>query len=152
MSKGFLKKYLSQQDLGKISSAIAEAELQTNGEIRVSIRHRRHWRERKLSLHEVAVFEFHRMKMHETSGRSAVLIFLLFNERVFHIVADEGIHSKVSDGTWERIAKDMSQHFREGNFASGICAGVDAVGAVLRSHFPRTSDHRNELSDEVNIS
>jgi len=152
MSKGFLKKYLSQADLERIAARIGEVEREVSGEIRVSIRHRRHWRERKMSMHELAIHEFHRLKMHDTNERNGILILLLFNERKFHIVADEGIHKKVEDGTWDRIAGSMSSHFKRGNFCDGICDAVAAVGRVLQRHFPRKTDHGNELPDEVDVS
>ena len=136
MSKGFLKKYLSPADLDEIASKIAEAEKATSSEIRVSIRHRRHWRERNLPLHELAVHEFHRMGMHKTLRRTGVLILLLFSERKFHIVADEGIHTKVADGTWEHVAQTISLHFRKGNFRDGLIEAVGMVGALLARHFP----------------
>ena len=151
MSKGFLKKYLSETDLAGIAAKIGEAEETTSGEIRISIRHRRHWRERKLSLHELAVREFHRLNMHGTRERNGVLILLLFSERKFHIVADEGVHGKVQDGTWDLIADGMASHFKQGNFCDGICEGISAVGEVLRRHFPPHTGDQNELPNEVSI-
>jgi uncharacterized membrane protein len=151
MSKGFLKKYMSAADLDGIASKIAELERTTSGEIRVSIRHRRHWRERNMPVHEIALREFHRMGMHRTAGRTGVLILLLFSERKFHIVADEGIHAKVEEGTWERVAEGISLHFRKGNFRGGLIEAVELVGALLASHFPPAEGNRNELSDEVDV-
>lgn len=151
MSKGFLKKYLSEADLAGIAAKIGEVEKTTSGEIRVCIRHRRHWRERKMSLHELAVHEFHRLKMHHTKERTGILIMLLFNERKFHIVADEGIHRKVEDGTWDRVAEGIAAHFKKGNFFQGICDGLESVGTVLSRHFPRQKGGENELPNKVEV-
>jgi len=151
MFKNFLKKYLTETDLDLIAARIGEAERTTSGEIRMSIRHRRHWNERNLPLHELAIKEFHRLQMHRTKDRTGVLILLLFHERKFHIVADEGIQQKVDEGTWDSIAETMSAHFRQGNFRDGICDAVGSVGAILTTHFPGKADDRDELPNNVDV-
>ena len=147
--KFLIKKYLSGQDLKTISETIASVENGTSGEIRVIIRHKRSWRERQLSLHELALGEFTRLRMQHTKHRTGILILLLMSERKFHIIADEGIHAKVEEGTWERVASSMSSHFKQGNFAQGLCDAVEAVGSGLQKYFPRSSEDRDELSNEV---
>lgn len=149
MAAWFLRKYLNDTDLAAITAAIGEAEAHTIGEIRVSIRHRRHWKERKLSLHELTVGEFQRLGMENTRGRTGVLILLLFSERAFQIVGDEGIHAVVGDELWTRIAQAMSADFKQGRFRDGIVHGVQAVGAELAEHFPKTEGDVNELGNDV---
>ena len=144
-----LKKYLSEPDIKSISQKIGEVEEQTSGEVRVSIRHKREWGEKKLSLHDLALKEFTRLGMHRTKDRTGILIFLLMPERQFRIIADEGIHAKVAEGTWDRVAASMTPHFKEGKFGPGICLAVEAVGLELKKYFPRQSDDRNELSNEI---
>ncbi|SRR5712692_2871658 len=147
--KFLLKKYLSEEDIRNIAAKIAEVEGKTSGELRVSIRHRRQRSERRLSLHELALKEFTRLGMHKIKDRTGVLILLLISERKFHIIGDEGIHSRVEEGTWERIAAEMTLHFKDRNFGKGICAAVDAVGRELKRHFPRRPDDRNELPNTI---
>jgi len=143
-----LRRYLKRDDLRFLSEKIAEAEQKTNGEIRVVLRHRRRRKERSLSLHELALQEFYHLGMHKTPQRTGVLIMLLLTERKFHIIADEGIHSRVPEGTWDSIAAVMSDHFKKGNYRDGLAKAIEAVGSVLVQHFPRTED-RNHLSDGV---
>ena len=146
-----LRKVLSQRDLDDIAHAIRRAESRTAGEIRVSIHMHRHRRERGLSLQELALHEFHRLGMEKTRDRTGVLLYLLFAERQFHIAADEGIHKRVEDGTWDRIAEEMSRNFHGGRFRDGIIHGVRSVGEVLSAHVPRRPDDTNELPDKVNV-
>jgi uncharacterized membrane protein len=145
----FDKKILSKTDLESLAAAISDAEKTTSGEIRVVVRHHRHWKERKLSLHDLALNEFRRIGMEQTRDRTGVLILLLVSERQFQIIADEGIHTKVAEGTWDRIALSMSSHFREGKFAQGLTEAVRSVGAELAAHFPRKSDDTNELPNDI---
>ena len=146
-----VKKIFSKEDLAEIAKAIGEAEKTTSGEIRVSVRQRRQWRERKFGIEEIARREFQSLGMTKTRDRTGVLLFLLLQDRKFFILADEGIHTKVEDGTWANIAADVSAHFSKNNFRHGIVHGVNAIGEVLSKFFPRKSDDSNELPDDVHV-
>lgn len=149
MSRDFIKSYLSDSDFEIISSKISEAEKDTRGEIRLSIRHKRHWNERRLTLQQIALKEFHRLGMQKTKERTGVLILFLFNERSFHILADEGIHSKVEGDPWMPIAELLSSHFKKGNYRQGVCEAIGAIGTILKKHVPQKSGDVNELPDDV---
>ncbi len=146
-----VKKLLPEGDLHAIAKAIGEQEQTTSGQIRVSIRQRRSTKERGLSVEDLAQKEFHALGMTKTSERSGVLIFLLLEDRKFHILADAGIHGKVKAGTWERIAGEMGRHFSEQKFKEGILHGVTAVANELRTHFPHKPGGTNELPNTVHI-
>lgn len=143
------KSYLAKNDLKTLSAVIAEAEKKTSGQIRVVVRHSKHWNEKRLSLHQLALKEFHRLGMQHTRNRTGVLLLFLFSERKFHIIADEGIHKKVDDGTWDRIAEVISAHFKDGRYVQGITDAVMAVGAELAKHFPPSAGDTNELPTDV---
>ncbi|HLX11601.1 MAG TPA: TPM domain-containing protein [Bacteroidota bacterium] len=146
---GLFKHILSKEDLAAIAQAIGETEARTSGEIRVVLRHSRHWNEMKLSMHEIALREFVHLGMEKTKHRTGVLIMLLLSKKKFQIIADEGIHSRVEDGTWDKIAELLSGHFRKGNFRAGLIEAVKDVGEVLAKHFPRNADDTNQLSNDV---
>ena len=143
------KKYLTKQDLHFLSQEIQKAENNTSGEIRVVFRHDRHWKERKLSLHELSLREFYHLGMDKTRERTGILILILFSERKFQIIADEGIHTRVEEGTWEGIAAKMSMQFKEGHYREGIAESVRVVGNILAKHFPSRGDDKNELSNDI---
>ncbi|MBA4312805.1 MAG: hypothetical protein C0417_09265 [Chlorobiaceae bacterium] len=145
----FGKKYLTKPELQSLASVIAEAEQNTSGEIRVVLKQRRQWKERKLTLQELALKEFHFLGMQNTRDRTGVLILLLLSEHKFQIIGDEGIHKKVQEGTWQKIADSMTDDFKKGNFFDGIASAVKKVGEELAKHFPRKSDDANELPNEI---
>jgi uncharacterized membrane protein len=72
-------------------------------------------------------------------------------ERKFFILADEGIHTKVEETTWTKIAEEMSSHFSKKNFHQGLIHGVQAVGRVLSRFFPRKANDTNELPNDVHV-
>ena len=158
----------TEEDLKAITAEIAGIERKSSGEVRVLVRHRRHWNEYRthpllrfltpaalrsetdrIPVHEIALREFRRLGMDRTAERTGVLILLLLSERLFHIVADEGIHRKVPGGTWDKIALAMSERFAGGNFRDGILEGIRRAGEVLAENFPRRAGDRNELPDDV---
>ena len=149
--KNLVKKMFTKEDLAEIALAITTAEKTTAGEIRVSIRQKRKWREKKRSIEEMARQEFHALGMTKTKDRTGIMIFLLLEDKKIFILADEGIHTKVKDGTWSAIANEMSDHFAAKNFRRGIIHGVTSVGAELSKMFPRKLDNTNELPNDVRM-
>jgi uncharacterized membrane protein len=149
--KNLVKQMFTKEDLAAIASGIGEAEKTTAGEIRVSIRQKRKWREKKDTIEQLARREFHSLGMTKTKDRTGILIFLLLEDKKFYILADDGIHAKVENGTWDRIAKEMSDHFSKKNFRNGILHGVTSVGMELSKFFPIQSDDTNELPNDVHV-
>lgn len=145
----FGKKILSEEDLRLIAKHIADAEATTRGEIRVAIREKRSFWERSKSLEELAIKEFYRLGMERTVDSSGVLIFILFADHQFEILADKGIDTIAGQRTWRQIADGMSEYFKEGKFGEGICNCVDTVGALLAQHFPRRPGDTDELPNQV---
>jgi uncharacterized membrane protein len=144
-----MKNILSKKELHDLAAVITKAEKTTSGEIRVVLRHKRRLKEKHLSVHDLALNEFYNLGMEKTRDKTGVLIFLLLSERVFHIAADEGIHAKVSEGTWDVIAEKMSHHFKQGKFFDGIVDAINKVASELSKYFPRKPDDTDELSNEI---
>lgn len=149
MSSAFLNKFLSSEDLNKISSGISEIEKHTSGELRVCIKNKRGIFQGKYTPRELALNEFFNSGMDRTIDKTGVLIFILFGERKFEIVADEGINSKIPDSKWDSIEQKMTDEFKKENYLNGILQAIDEIGEVLKGEFPPSSDNRDELSNDV---
>lgn len=139
------KEFIGQLDHDRIVAAIKEAEANTSGEIRVFIQRG------KLASDPVkaAVSRFHRLGMHKTRERNAVLIFVAPRARKFAVVGDEAVHKRCGEAYWQYVVDLMREHFRNEQFSEAITAAVRDVGRVLAEHFPKTGDRSNELPDEV---
>jgi uncharacterized membrane protein len=96
---------------------------------------------------ERALEVFGRLRIWDTEENSGVLVYLLLADRAVEIVADRGIHRKVGDASWHAICRRMETAFRDRNFEEGAVAGLEAIGALLAEHFPRTTGGANELPD-----
>jgi uncharacterized membrane protein len=93
--------------------------------------------------------KFHRLRMHKTSERNAVLIFIAPRAHKFAVVGDQAIHEKCGEEFWQRVVAAMREHFQNERFSRAIVEGIEEVGKLLGTHFPRTTAASNELPDEI---
>jgi uncharacterized membrane protein len=139
------REFLSKLEHDRILQAIRAAESKTSGEIRVLIQRG------KLKSDPIVAAEkkFHRLRMHKTRERNAVLIFVAPRARKFAVVGDKAIHEKCGDEFWQQTVERMRTHFRMEEFSAALIEAVQEIGSVLARHFPKTSIDTNELPDNV---
>ena len=138
------KSFFSQLDHDRMVAAIVEAEQHTSGEIRVYVSH--------CAVRDVraaAIRQFHKLGLHQTKHRNAVLMFVAPKSQNFFVVGDEGVHAKGGDTFWQRVAAEMQERFRQARYTDGILHGIGAAGKLLAEHYPRDRADRNELPDSV---
>ena len=139
--------WIKSLDVERIRRAIGEAEKRTSGEIRVSIA-RFFWGK----VPPAAERAFRRMRIKDTRQRNGVLFFIVPARRKFVVLGDEGIHARVGQEFWDRLAAAMAGHFRKGEFTEGILEGIREAGLSLAGHFPYDAGSDvNELPDDVEI-
>jgi len=142
----------SDADLEAIAATVAAAERETSGEIRVHLERRLPRGVPAGDALARAVEIFVHLGMHATAERNAVLIYLAVDDHSLAIAGDAGVHARVGDDYWRGIRDAMIERLRRGEPREAVVHAVAEVGAVLRRHFPRRPDDRNELSDEVSLS
>lgn len=137
----------NEEEQKQIRSAIAAAELNTSGEIRVHIEN--HCNE---DVMDRAAYIFEKLQMHKTKERNGVLFYLGIKEHLFAIIGDAGINTKVPDYFWEETKQTVIGHFKAGDFTEGLSAGIIMAGEQLKTHFPfNAKTDTNELSDEISF-
>lgn len=149
MHNKFIYKYLNDDELQKISNAIRDVEKNTAGEIVISIKRQRRVLEKSKPLRALAEKEFIRAGITKTKSATGILIFLVFLSKEFYILVDKSINEKVEQSVWDGISKNMSKHFRQGNFCNGIIEGITECGKILSAHFPIQPGDVNELPNKV---
>ncbi len=85
----------------------------------------------------------------ETRDRSGVLIFVSETEHRVHILADRGIHTRVTDAGWAKHVQAIVAAIRRGQTADGLCRAIEDIGEELALAFPPREDDENELPDDV---
>jgi uncharacterized membrane protein len=66
-----------------------------------------------------------------------VLLYLLLADHRIEIVADRGLHGKVSDEQWRGVCQLMEERLRDGDAGEAVVRGVQAVSDLLAEHFPQ---------------
>jgi uncharacterized membrane protein len=138
------REFFSKLEHEEIVGAIRNAESKMCGEIRVFI-------SRKEPDDAVASAQkrFEKLGMTKTKERNGVLIYVAPRVRKFAIIGDVAIHQKCGANFWNDVAREMTDHFRKGDFTHGIVHGIHRAGALMAEHFPWRDGHKNELSDEI---
>jgi uncharacterized membrane protein len=139
------KEFLSKLEHNRIVQAIREAESKTSGEIRIYIQRGKLRTDPLISAQK----KFHRLRMHKTSERNAVLIFIAPRAHKFAVVGDKAIHEKCGEEFWHGVVDRMRGHFQKEKFSHAIVESIQEVGNLLFTHFPKRPDNRNELPDEI---
>jgi uncharacterized membrane protein len=135
---------LSEKERRLILEAIATAEKNTSGEIRLFVED-----VCGENVLDRAAYIFDKLGMKKTKDRNGVLFYLAFESRQFAILGDAGIHAIVKDDFWHEIKAKMTNHFTEGDFVKGLLIGIEMTGKALQNHFPYQKNDKNELSDEI---
>ncbi len=139
------RKLLRTIDRDKVRQAIRKAERRTSGEIRVAVS-TFFWG----NIEKAADKAFVRLGMTQTKDRNGVLFFVVPARRKFVVRGDQGIHERVGQEFWDRVAAAVSERFREGDFTGGLVGGIEEVAAQLAAHFPYdAATDQDELSDDV---
>ena len=140
------KSLFSADDQQRIVQAIAEAELNTSGEIREHIE-----KNCKIDPVKRAIEVFHKLGMERTEQRNGVLIYLATEDHKFAIIGDQGINEHVPDHFWNDERDLMQSYFRKHEFTEGLVQGILKVGDQLKEAFPGEFGDRNELDNEISF-
>lgn len=139
------KEFLTELEHERIVEAIRDAESRTSGQIRVFIQRG------KLNVDPLVAAQkrFHKLGMHKTPQRNAVLIFVAPRAHKLAVVGDKAIHEKCGEELWSRIVEKMREHFRNENFSHAVVDAIRETGDALAAHFPTRSVSTGELPGQV---
>jgi len=87
-----------------------------------------------------------------TRDRTGVLILVSELERRVVILGDKAIHERIEASGWQAHVQRIVTGIQQGRAAEGVCEVLNAIGEVLRTHFPVRADDTNELSNTVRQS
>ncbi len=138
--------FFSLQQKGEIMDAIAEAEKNTSGEIRVHLENYCFGNTLKR-----ATKVFKKLGMAKTAQHNGVLFYLAVKSKKLAIVGDSAIHEHVKQQFWDELRSGMLDMFAEDHFKEGLVSGILSAGQKLKEHFPYQSDDVNELPDEISF-
>ena len=138
------KDFVQALDEKAIADAVAQAEKQTSGEIRVFV-------SEKLIENPVAEAEkeFVSLGMTKTKKRNGVLIYFAPKSQKYAVIGDAGVHQRCGQNFWQHITSEMTPLLKAGKYSEAILLAVKEVGAVLAREFPWEPGDRNELPNQI---
>lgn len=98
-----------------------------------------------ISARERAIEVFSELRVWDTEYNNGVLIYLPLADHDVEIVADRGVHARVTPDEWESICRRMEADLKLGQYQAGVARGIDDVTALLKKHFPARQDVADEL-------
>ncbi len=132
---------LKKIDVERVREAIAAAEHQTSGRVRVSLAPF-FWGD----VRRAAERAFTRL------GRRGVLIFMVPSRRKFVVLGDEDIHAKVGQELWDDVTAAVEERFRAGDFTGGLVHGIETAGRELAPSLPYdAAADTGEGPDDVDV-
>lgn len=106
-----------------------------------SLRHHR--------VHRAARAQYAANGLHLPDGKTGVVIFASFDERMVEILAESRIHKKVGKKVWNEAVASVQEGMKAADPASGFVRAVEICGKALAEHFPSTGARTNDLSDRL---
>jgi len=140
------KEFFTPQEQSLLLDAIAGAEQHTSGEIRLHIENYCFGSELKAARNVFA-----RLRMHQTAERNGVLIYIAVRSRKMAMFADEGIYKALGEKYWHELVQHLLREFKADNRANSLAACITELGKQLGQFFPRKSNDRNELSNDISF-
>lgn len=142
-----IQSFLSPDEKKRVVAAIAKAEKNTSGELRVHLEN--HCHEDVL---DRAAYLFDKLEMHKTEAQNGVLVYVAVKDHQLAILGDGGINRVVPAGFWDDVRDTMVSHFKENRYADGLEAGILLAGEQLSKHFPyQPKTDVNELSNDISF-
>ena len=98
---------------------------------------------------EAAVNGFFRKGLYRTRDANGVLLFISVFEQKVWLLADKGIHEKISQEEWNRLVGRITAGIRKGQSADAICNAIQDIGDLLQTHFPIKPGDTDELKNLI---
>jgi uncharacterized membrane protein len=89
--------------------------------------------------------------MHHTEQRNGVLFYIAMADHKLAILGDKGINDVVPPTFWDEIRNLMVNHFKTGDYTTGLVEGISLAGHQLKVSFPYFDADKNELSNEISF-
>lgn len=143
------RKAFPAEALARIEAAVSESERLHRAELRVVI-------QGGLGLaalrgvpdsRSLALAHFAQQGVWDTEENSGVLLYVLMAGHRLEIIADRGIHRRVTQEDWDGIVHAAARRFAAGEPLEGVLGAVSALGGLLAAHFPAEGENPDELQN-----
>lgn len=103
---------------------------------------------REARVREAAAAQFHEKRVHQTRGRTGILVHVSVLERTCEVLGDLGVEEAVEAEAWGQAVEGLRASLAGGDDAVAFAKAVERLGDLLEPALPRDPDDVNELPDE----
>ncbi len=107
--------------------------------------------EKRRQVYQRAVLAFYQANLNQTTGRTGILLFVSWRERLAVVLADEGIAKHCDNKTFEDVVSELVRGAKERRLAEGFELAIGKSAKILSEHVPLKAGDRNELRDTLRI-
>ena len=93
--------------------------------------------------------QFFLQKLHETEGRTGILIFVSVAEHYVEIIVDTAVADVVDDQVWNETVEEFIQHVRKGDISKGFESTIEHCRQIVWEHFPAPEGRPDELPNHL---
>jgi uncharacterized membrane protein len=90
---------------------------------------------------------FAQLRTWDTHANNGVLVYLLLADHAIEIVADRGLHGKVSPAQWQEVCRRMQALLQAREPERAVIGALDAVATLIAEHYPAVPGQPN--ADEL---
>ncbi|MCX6012795.1 MAG: TPM domain-containing protein, partial [Chloroflexi bacterium] len=106
-----------------------------------------------VSIEDYAVKLFEAWDIGKKDKDNGILLLIAVQESETKIEVGYGLEEIITDGRAGRILDEaVLPHFKEGDYASGIIAGVDAIEEYIRAGTPQVEPGSKSFIDRIHLS
>ncbi len=152
MTRRTLERKLGTDGIRRIENAVKAAEARTTAEIALFIRE---WTSPLARDPSVVRARAERLfvthGLHRTAARNAVMLYVTLREHQAVVLGDSGIDARVQPDSWNHIVAVLTEAAKSGRLVDGVCAAVEACGALLAELYPARADDVDEIANAPNL-
>jgi putative membrane protein len=93
--------------------------------------------------------QFFLQNLHETRGRTGILIFVSVAEQYVEIIVDTAIAAVVDNQVWHKTVEEFIQHVRKGDISTGFESSIEDCRQIVWEHFPAPEGRPDELPNHL---
>lgn len=93
--------------------------------------------------------QFFLQGLHDTEGRTGILIFVSVAEHYVEIIVDTAISSVVDNKIWDDTVEEFIAHVRRGDISVGFASAIEQCRQITWEHFPAPEGRPDELPNHL---
>jgi putative membrane protein len=104
---------------------------------------------RRRQVERAARATFVERRVHGTSGRTGILLYISLLERDAAQVVDLGVEAVAATASWREAVGGIEEDVRRGEDGAAVARRIEALAALLAPALARAADDVDELANEI---